>query len=80
MMPELTGPLSIPCNNVHLFNYCTSFLASNPHLLCEKIVAVPEVNGQQSPLSVVLDPLPVIGSHLSRSGSNNPAINFAVKL
>ena len=47
MMPELTGPLSIPCNNVHLFNYCSSFLASNPHLLCEKIVAVPEVNGQQ---------------------------------
>ena len=46
-----------------LFNFCTSFLASNPNLLCEKIIAVPEVNRQQNPLLTVLEPIPVIGYH-----------------
>ena len=63
-----------------LFNFGTSFLASNPNLLCEKIIAVPEVNRQQNPLLTILDPIPVIGLPLSQSSSNNLAINFAIQL
>jgi len=63
-----------------LFNFGTSFLASNPNLLCEKIIAVPEVNRQQNPLLTILDPIPVIGLPLNQSSSNNLAINFAIQL
>ncbi|WP_148685695.1 hypothetical protein [Candidatus Nitrosocosmicus hydrocola] len=63
-----------------LFNFGTSFLASNPDLLCEKITAVPEVNRQQNPLLTTLEPLPVIGLPLGQSSSNNLAINFAIQL
>ena len=63
-----------------LFNYGTSFLASNPNLLCEKITVVPEVNRQQNPLLTILDPLPVIGFPLGQSNSSNLAINFAIQL
>ena len=63
-----------------LFNFGTSFLASNPNLLCEKIIAVQEVNRQQNPLLTILEPIPVIGLPLSQSSSNNLAINFAIQL
>jgi len=63
-----------------LFNFGTSFLASNPNLLCEKIIAVPEVNRQQNPLITTLEPLPVIGLPLGQSSSSNLAINFAIQL
>ena len=63
-----------------LLNYGTSFLASNPNLLCEKITVVPEVNRQQNPLLTILDPLPVIGFPLGQSNSSNLAINFAIQL
>ena len=79
-MRGLIGWLNILCNNVHLFLILSSFLASNPNLLCEKIIAVPEVNRQQNPLLTVLGPIPVIGLPLNQSSSNNLAINFAIQL
>ena len=63
-----------------LFNFGTSFLASNPNLLCEKIIVIPEVNRQQNPLLTILEPIPVIGLPLGQSSSSNLAINFAIQL
>jgi hypothetical protein len=72
-----------------LFNYGTSFLASNPQLLCEKIDAAPEVIGGNNPLIKILDPLPVIGLPPIPPGTTtlptdiiktNLALNFAVQL
>ena len=64
MMQELIGWLNILCNNARLFLILViPFLASNPNLLCEKIIVVPEVNRQQNPLLTILDPIPVMGYH-----------------
>ncbi len=55
-----------------LFNYGTSFVASNTHLLCHNIEVAPEVLQAENPLVTVLDPLPIFGTSL--------ALNYAVQL
>jgi hypothetical protein len=55
-----------------LFNYGTSLVASNPHLLCQNIDVAPEVLQAGNPLVTVLDPLPIFGTSL--------ALNYAVQL
>lgn len=63
-----------------LFNFGTSFLASNPNLLCEKITVVPEIHRQQNPVLTILEPIPVIGLPLGQPSSSNLAINFVIQL
>ncbi len=55
-----------------LFNYGTSFVASNPHLLCQNIDVAPEVLQAGNPLVTVIDSLPIIGTSL--------ALNYAIQL
>ena len=55
-----------------LFNYGTSFVSSNPQLLCKSVDAAPEVLQAGNPLVSVLAPLPIIGTSL--------ALNYAVQL
>ncbi len=66
-----------------LFNYGTSFLASNPQLLCERIITHPDVIRNQNPQVTILDPLPIIGLSGIPQGSivpTNLSLNFGVQL
>ena len=55
-----------------LFNYGTSLVASNPHLLCQNVDVAPEVLHAGNPLVTVLPPLPIIGT--------SSALNYCVQL
>jgi hypothetical protein len=66
-----------------LFNYGTSLIASNPHMLCDRIDAAPEIVAHGNPLVTTLDPLPVIGLTGFPPGAIGPtslSLNFGVQL
>lgn len=55
-----------------LFNYGTSLVASNPHLLCRNVDVATEVLHAGNPLVTVLSPLPIIGT--------SSVLNYCVQL
>src|SRR4030042_1356291 len=57
-----------------LFNYGTALVAAKPELLCERIVATPDVINRGNPLITIEDPLPVLGTN------GTVALNFCFQL